>query len=32
MLYWHLYDLYFPVMYGTKLFEIEIWIEIDLLA
>ena len=24
MLYWSLYDLYFPVMYGNKLFEIEI--------
>ena len=23
MLYWPLYDLYFPVMYGNKLFEIE---------
>ena len=24
MLYWPLYDLYFPVMYGNKLFEIEL--------
>ena len=24
MLYWPLYDLYFPVMHGNKLFEIEI--------
>ena len=25
MLYLPLYDLYFPVMYGNKLFEFEIW-------
>ena len=32
MLYWPLYDIYFPVMYGNKLFEIELnWIEIELL-
>ena len=29
MLYWPLYDLYFPVMYGNKLFEIEIEFEIE---
>ena len=29
MLYWPLYDIYFPVLYGNKLFEIKIEIELN---
>ena len=28
MLYWFLYDIYFPVMWGNKLTEIEIEIKL----
>ena len=29
MLYWPMYGIYFPVLYGNKLFEIEIEIELN---